>query len=217
MLIAGPLYGLQQHIDYIRRLLAYRGDFPWRTPADAPFLGFNHSLMQTIYFFLGISSGTTRLANILKLALLLPLTGMSLRFLLNSIDGKTPSRFATVGLDLALALYLGVFLWLDVVWELSLGIVVFSYLLITLDHQRSRILVLFVWLLYALNEFWQLLGLVALGRDALSPSAYVVTNPNVYVPTIMIALLLFYSLLLWRLWQMVAQGKYDLRRSLQDP
>lgn len=204
MLIGGPAYGWGQHVDYVRRLLAYRGDFPWRTPADAPFLGFNHSIMQTMYFFFGVVQRTKRWAQILKVILLLPLAVTGFRYLKPVIRGRDTSPQAKTGLAWALVLYLGAFLWLDVVWELSLGIAVFSYLMITLKSRRGRVLVLSVWLIYALNEVWQLLSLAILGRKVLAPSAYIITNPNVYVPTIMIALLIFYSLLIHRLWNKIA-------------
>jgi hypothetical protein len=205
MLIGGPAYGWHQHVDYVRRLLAYRGDFPWRTPADAPFLGFNHSIMQTMYFFFGVSQRMKRLTQIIKAILLLPLAVTGLRYLVPEIRERDTSSRAKTGLTWAFALYLGAFLWLDVVWELSLGIAVFSYLMIVTTNKWSRMAAVSVWLIYALGEFWQILSLAVLGRRALSSNAYVVTNPNVYVPTIIITLLVFYSILIRKLWSKYQQ------------
>jgi hypothetical protein len=205
MLIGGPAYGWHQHVDYVRRLLAYRGDFPWRTPADAPFLGFNHSIMQTMYFFFGVSERTKRWTQVLKALLLLPLAVTGLRYLVPAIRGLDRSSRPKIGLAWAFVLYLGAFLWLDVVWELSLGIAAFSYLMIAVTNKWTRITVSSVWLAYALGEFLEILSLLFLGYSALSPTSYVITNPNVYIPTIMFALLLFYGFLLHHLWKNVSE------------
>ncbi len=42
-----------------------------------------------------------------------------------------------VSLDLAFALYLGAFIWLDVVWKLSLGIALFTYVRVTAQHRGT--------------------------------------------------------------------------------
>jgi hypothetical protein len=143
---------------------------------------------------------------------LLPLAVTGLRYLVPAIRGLDRSSRPKIGLAWAFVLYLGAFLWLDVVWELSLGIAVFSYLMIAVTNKWTRITVLGIWLIYALNEVWQVASLAMLGRKALSPSAYVITNPNVYVPTIMISLLIFYSVLIHRLRDQ-APGEQNLLRA----
>jgi hypothetical protein len=77
--------------------------------------------------------------------------------------------------------------------------------MIVTTNKWSRMAAVSVWLIYALGEFWQILSLAVLGRRALSSNAYVVTNPNVYVPTIIITLLVFYSILIRKLWSKYQQ------------
>jgi hypothetical protein len=95
---------------------------------------------------------------------------------------------------------LGAFIWLDIVWELSLGIVVFTYLLATSNQKASRILICIVFLSYALLDFWQVLSYLIFGPDVITSRGYVLTDPSIYVPLIMIVILAFYVLLLKRLW-----------------
>ena len=99
------------------------------------------------------------------------------------------------GLEIVFLLYLGTFIWLDMVWEASLGIVVFVYLLST-EHSRIRLALMWgTFVPYALIDFWQLASYLALGESAMVPGPYFIADPSIYVPLVMIVILLFYALL----------------------
>lgn len=199
MLTVGLSYGWQQYVDYTRLLQGISsGHYPWRGP-DAPFLGYNHSIKQTIVYLLSVTPGALHLATGIKALLLLPLAVVALRHLYRPI-GRPGRDIPQQSLDLAFALYLGAFIWLDVVWEVSLGIVVFTYLLATLERRNRKILVWVVFLPYALVDFWQLASFGVLGMDVIAPGPYILTDPSIYVPLIMIVILTFYALLIRRLW-----------------
>jgi hypothetical protein len=190
-------YGIQQYQDYFGFLTRLAHDYPWREP-DQPFLGYNHSIMQTIWYFLGVSAANLRLATILKLILLIPLGWIGLRFLRNS--GKKPgNEIPGTALALFFALYLGAVLWLDRVWELSLGIVIFAYLLATAEQKQTRVLLWLVFGLYALVDIWRLASYLAFGDRILYQGVYVLTDPLIYIPWIMLVLLVFYAILVRKL------------------
>lgn len=199
MLVVGPTYGLEQYTDYFHLLTGIGGNYPWRTP-DMPFLGYNHSIMQTVVYLFGNTADNLRLAAVVKVLILLPLGVLSLRCLLRPpLDNGS-----TFKLDLAFALYLAAFIWLDVVWELSLSIAIFTYLLAT-TQGRSRILIWAVFLPYALVDAWQIISFMVLGPDILAPGPYVLTDPSIYLPLTMILAIVFYGLLVKRLWASVRQ------------
>jgi hypothetical protein len=105
-------------------------------------------------------------------------------------------------LDLAFVFYLGAFIWLDMVWELSLGVPLFVYLLGTLEQRASRSLAMVSFLPYALLDPWRVFSLVFLlfGWNVIAPGPYVLTDPAIYFPLIMLSILVFYVLLIRRLW-----------------
>jgi hypothetical protein len=105
------------------------------------------------------------------------------------------------GIDFAFALYLGAFIWLDVVWELSLTIAIFGYLLATLEGERMKSLVWAAFIPYALIDLWQLVSFAVFGMDVVAPGPYILTDPSIYIPMIMIVLLTFYALLIGRVWE----------------
>ncbi len=201
ILITGPTYGWQQYVDYVQFLARLSRDFPWRGP-DAPFLGYNHSIVQIVVYTLGLTPNTMRLATGIKVLLLVPLAIVGLRHLFRPADqpGRTVPK---LGLDLAFVLYLGAFIWLDMVWEVSLGIAVFVYLLATLEGRNAKILVWSVFLPYALVDLWQVLSFAVFGMDVIAPGPYILTDPSIYLPLVMIVILTFYTLLLKRLWTAV--------------
>jgi hypothetical protein len=197
ILAGGVEYGLRQYQDYFAFLARLSRDFPWRGP-DQPFLGYNHSVLQIVLYYLGISSASMRIATIVKFLLLLPLGWISFKFLRNPLH-KPGREVPEIALSLAFAFYLGAFIWLDMVWELSLGIVVFAFLLATTRQRNTKI---FLWVLfasYALLDIWRLVSYMALGEKVLFEDSYVLTDPLIYVPWIMMILLAFYILLLLRL------------------
>lgn len=197
ILAGGVEYGIRQYQDYFAFLSRITRDYPWWGP-DKPFLGYNHSILQIVLYALGVSAANMRLATILKLILLLPLGWISLKFLRNPRD-QAGSVIPETALSLVFAFYLGAFIWLDMVWELSLGIVIFAYLLATSEHKGTRILLWVLFGPYALLDIWRLVSYMALGDRVLYEGAYVLTDPLIYFPWIMMVLLVFYAVLLLRL------------------
>ncbi len=197
ILAGGVEYGIRQYQDYFAFLSRLTRDYPWWGP-DKPFLGYNHSIMQIVLYALGVSAANIRLATIIKLILLIPLGWISLHFLRRPVN-QAGSEVPEIALALVFAFYLGAFLWLDMVWELSLGIMIFAYLLATSEQKGTRVLLWALFGPYALLDIWRLISYIALGDDVLYEGAYVLTDPLIYVPWIMMVLLLFYALLLRKL------------------
>lgn len=200
MLIVGPAYGWQQYADYVRFLRDLPGNFPWRGP-EAPFLGYNHSIKQIILHIWGASPVTLRLATAVKLLLLVPLGIVGLRHLAHPI-GRAGEKRPRRALDLAFALYLGAFIWLDMVWELSLSPAIFAYLLGTLEQRQARLGACAAYLPYALLDPWRIGSFVLsmVGLDIMAPGLYILTDPAIYVPLIMVVILVFYAMFIRRLW-----------------
>ncbi len=197
MLAAGPAYGLRQYEDYFRFLINMRSNLVWRGP-DAPFLGYDHSITQIVVYLLGVSPDTLRLATLIKLLLLLPLAAASLRCVQAWCrSGPADPRLS---LDLAFALYLAAFIWLDVVWEVTYSIVIFTYLLATLERRGERVLAWAVFLPYAFLDLWQVLSVAVFGFDVIVPGPFILTDPAIYIPLVMIVILTFYALLVRQLW-----------------
>jgi hypothetical protein len=197
ILAGGVEYGIRQYQDYFAFLSRLTRDYPWWGP-DRPFLGYNHSILQTVLYWFGISAASMGLATIFKLLLLLPLGWISLKFLRHPVN-QAGRDVPETALAIVFALYLGAFIWLDMVWELSLGIVIFAYLLATTGQKGVRALLWILFGPYALLDIWRLASYLALGDNVLYEGAYVLTDPLIYVPWIMIVMLAFYAILLWRL------------------
>ena len=197
ILASGVEYGIRQYQDYFGFLSRLTHDYPWRGP-DKPFLGYSHSILQIVLYFLGVSEANMRLATVLKILLLIPLGLISLKFLRNP-SNKAGNEMPETALALAFAFYLGAFIWLDMVWELSLGIVIFAYLLATTENKGTRVLLWLLFGTYALIDIWRLISYIALGDSVLYEGSYVLTDPLTYVPWIMMVLLVFYTVLLVRL------------------
>ncbi len=199
MLLGGPAYVWGQYVDYVQFLPHLVEDFPWRNP-DSAFLGYNHSIKQIAFYLLGETPSSKRLIVAIKAILLTPVGVVSWRSLLR-YSGTPPQQIPELALDLAFALYLGAFIWLDMVWELSLGIVIFGYLLATLERKAVKGLVWVIFIPYALIDLWQLLSLAVFGMDIMAPGPYVLTDPSIYVPMTMVVILIFYALLVKRVWE----------------
>lgn len=199
MVIAGPSYGWQQYNDYFSLLTNLLGrQYPWRTMADG-FLGYNHSITQSIVYLFGASSSTLRLATLVKVIFLVPLGIVGVRCLWRPAR-RSGHEVPRLALDLAFVSYAAAFLWLDAVWELSLSIVIFTYFLATLEERWARTVAWIAFLPYALLDIWRLLSLIVIGPSILVPGPYILTDPSIYIPLIMIVTLAFYALLIWRLW-----------------
>ncbi len=198
LLAAGPEYGLQQYSEYFHFLANMSTNFPWRGP-EQPFLGYNHSIMQVVLYLLGISPGNMLVARLIKYALLLPLAGLGLWHLTRPVQAEAGSQYK---LEMALGLYVGAFVFLDVFWEISLGLAVFAYLLAAAEYRLERIVACVAFIPYCLMDVWRFLSYLIWGMDALS-GAYILADPSAYLPLILFALLAFYGLLLRRLFRRV--------------
>lgn len=201
----GPQYGLQQYRDYYSLLLNMVSHFPWRGPASR-YLGDNHSIKQIVVFLAGVSSQALTVATLIKTAVLAPLAFIVVRTLLR------PARFLAQKvvhyLNLAFVLYLGAYIWLDIIWgpDLFLGIVILLYLSGTLFAGRQYLHAA-VWALfglYALTDFFDVIGYLVWGTNIVIPGQerlLTFTNPNTYFPLAMLLILAFYIPLVYRLWQ----------------
>lgn len=197
ILAGGFEYGMRQYQDYFAFLSRLARDYPWWGP-DKPFLGYNHSIMQIVLYLFGVSAANIKLATILKLILLLPLGWVSLKFLRNP-SRKAGNEIPETALALVFAFYLGAFIWLDMVWELSLGMVIFAYLLATSEQKWIRVLLWVFFGVYALLDIWRLVSYLGFGDSVLYQGAYVLTDPLIYIPWIMMIVLVFYAMLLSKL------------------
>ena len=197
ILAGGIEYGLRQYQEYFGFLARLSRDFPWRG-SDQPFLGYNHSVKQIVLYYLGVSPANMRLATIVKLVLLVPLGLVGLKFLLRPLR-KPGYEVPEIALAFTFALYLGAFIWLDMVWELSLGLVIFTFLLTTTQQKTIRTLLWLLFAPYALLDVWRLLTYIALGDRILYEGSYILTDPLIYIPWIMMVLIVFYGLLLQKL------------------
>ncbi len=199
LLLVGPTYGLQQYANYIEFLSNMPVNFPWRGP-ESPFLGYNHSVKQIVVYLSGVSSEALLLADGVKILLLIPLGIVGIRHLLR------PKRCAgkalpVISLDWAFALYLGAFIWLDMVWELSLGIALYPYLLGTIGSRSIKFWVHLAFLPYALLDPFRVMSFIVGGANIILPGAYIATDPAIYFPLIMVTILMLYAVLVTRLWR----------------
>ncbi len=195
--VGGFDYGIRQYQDYFGFLVHFPRDYPWWGP-NKPFLGYNHSIMQSVLYFLGVSTANMRLATIVKSILLVPLGWILVKF--SRQPGKEEgNQMPGTVLALIFALYLGTFIWLDMIWEVTLGIVIFAYLLATLRQKQTRILLWVLCGVYALLDIGRLGSYAVLGDRVLYLDSYILTDPLVYIPWIMIVILIFYAALLLRL------------------
>ncbi len=210
-LAVGWDYGWQQHVDYVRFLGEMTANFPWRGP-ESDFLGYNHSILQITYYLWGITPQTARLATIVKALILLPLALVCLRHFLRpaGCPGREVPRLA---LTLAFALYTGAFIWLDIMWELTLAIVIFAFLLATLKHLAAKVLIWVIFLSYVLLDIWQVSSFLVLGQNAFNADAYIWTDPSIYLPIIMIVTLVFYGVLVWQLWKIQPEHQVTFKKA----
>ena len=196
LLSAGPRYAFQQYRDYANLLLHIPTYLPWRTQAQG-FLGYNHSLKAVAYFWLGQAPAADRLVLAVKAMLLAPLGVVAVRWLRNP-PSKPACAEPRRALELAFLFYLGAFLWLDEVWELTLGIVLFVYLLGMVSSKSLRIATCVLFLPYALLDLWRILSVAVFGTSVILPNAYVTTDPATYFPVILVAVVGLYGVFLYR-------------------
>jgi hypothetical protein len=206
LVIVGPAYGWQQQISFVQFLVSLNQNFPWRTPG-AGFLGYNHSIMQIIIYLFGNASTVFNLAILIKVILLVPLIVICVRNLIR--PAKQPGyAVPELAIGLTLVLYLGVTIWLDMVWEASLSCAIFVCLLAWLEKQKiSRILIWAVFLPYAIIDIWQIGSYAIFGDRILLPGGeYMVSDYSIYVPIVMIMVLVFYALLIKKFWKFSAKA-----------
>jgi len=191
MLFTGQ-YALQQYREYFQFLGSIPYTFPWNTMVKDGHVGYNNSIMQLVVFFTNNPTYSVIITTAIKILLSLPLIGIFWRYRRNAPQSTNPSFL----LEWAFALYLLAFLWLDVVTELTFGIVVFAYLLGNLPEQSSKNLARLVFLPYALTHLWiTFTGIVSF----LAPLPDVIIDPSLFIPFILIAMLGLYGLVLWQL------------------
>lgn len=193
MLVAGPGYILQQYADYVVHLQRIASEFPWHVRDAIPFLGYNHSIKQVFVFLLGEHSWVLGLATLVKILILLPFGLLCWRLL------RTPPEqdFHTLKLTLVFCLYLAAFIWLDIVWEVLLGVAIFPFVLTILDKTWQKWLAWSLFLLYAFVDLIQFLSYM-IGGDSLvvMQGAYVLSDPSLHLPMTMLVILMFYAFLL---------------------
>ncbi len=199
ILLAGPEYGLQQYADYFRFLASMSANFPWRGP-ELSMLGYNHSIMQTVLYLAGILPQTRQIALGLKFLILLPLAGLAAWHLFRPAQKETGGLHK---LEMAFVLYTAAFLFLDIIWEVTLGLAVFAYLLAVIESRPARWLACLTFIPYALLDAWRFISYLLWGERSLA-GAYILTDPSAYLPMILFVLLVFYALLLHRLFNRAA-------------
>jgi hypothetical protein len=75
-----------------------------------------------------------------------------------------------------------------------------------LEQLGARILTWTVFLPYALIDAWQLVSLGLFGMDVVAPGPYILTDPSIYIPLVMIVITVFYVILVKRLWGAASTG-----------
>lgn len=189
-LLIGGAYAWAQFQGYIRLLATVSRLFPWNTLAEQGRIGYNHSIAQMVIFFMGATPQAFGLAAVIKGILTLPIIAVAVA---NLRSGSRPAAQPSFSIAIALALYLGAFIWMDVLTELNLSILIFTYLQSTLSHRRERILAWLGFGPYALSDVWVLFS----GMAALFVNLPVLlTTPDRFVPLVLIALLTCYLLLI---------------------
>jgi hypothetical protein len=210
LLSAGPAYAIRQYRDYFHLLLTMPDYLPWRTQAQG-FLGYNHSLRAIAYFWLGQSLAVDRLVVAAKMLLLAPLAFVAIDCWRKRLDRpgcQDPRR----ALELAFLFYLGAFLWLDEVWELTFGIILVVYWLGVTSSRGLRTAAWIIFLPYALLDLWRILSVALFGTSVILPDAHVTTDPATYFPVIMFTILGLYGLYLWR-WESFSHSSSLLTHS----
>jgi hypothetical protein len=191
ILITGQ-YALQQYREYFQFLQSVPYTFVWNTMMKDGHIGYNNSIMQLVIFFTNRAPYSMLLTTVIKIFLSLPLIGMYWRYR----HDPSKEEISAFTLEWAFALYLLAFLWLDVVTELTFGIVIFPYLLGTLPKPGLKILAKLVFLPYALTHIWITVTGIA---SFIVSLPNVIIDPSLFIPFILIAMLGLYALVLWQL------------------
>ena len=193
--IGGPAYITSQYVDYVGLLGRLGQDFPWRESASG-FMGYNHSIKQIFAYLFGSSPTTLLAATLAKIILLVPLAWITIKRILYPAQ-ESQQRMTTV-LEMFMLLYLGVFIWLDIVWEAFLVIAIFGYLLSIQNNLINKIAITITMILYAILDMWRLF-LYVVGAP-MESDYYLLWDYSIYVPIVMLVILTFYSFLLSKQW-----------------
>jgi len=189
----GADYAWGQYRDYFDLLARLGREFPWRE-AGAGFLGYNHSIKQVFAYFIGNDAQAMSAATGMKFLLLLPAAFIVIRAILRpsrQADGEVPAL-----LELAFLLYLAAFIWLDILWEATLAIAIFTWALATGKKRWEGWLVAAAFIPYAILDIWRLVAYLA--GAPLVQDAYLAWDYSMYIPTTLIVLLSLYIILLAR-------------------
>jgi hypothetical protein len=194
----GKDYGLAQYYAYYRMLAVASTKIPWHGAGE--YIGYDHSIAQIYFYLFGYKESAWPIILLIKVAILTPLGIAAIRLL-----RRNQEPHPSLALEAFFALYFASFIWLDLVWETTLSIIVFIYLMMIARDRRVRWLVAvpFVW--YALVDLWQLVGVplsaVAVGEaEVLKHGPPLWADPSFRIPIIMFVILAFYTVLVKRLW-----------------
>ncbi len=188
--IVGWSYTFEQYMAYFDFLLHLSSNFSWRILAEGNLLGYNHSIKQVIVYFGGVSALSLGIAAILKGALLFPLALILFK------EWKNPpvNESAIRQLNLFWGLYLAVFIWLDIVWEVALGWALCAYLWPFLTRRWERLAIGATFGVMAMLDPWRLASFIAGGDHIVGARGEILTDPSAYAPLILAELLVFYGL-----------------------
>lgn len=200
ILILGPEYGGTQYLAYLEMLSTHHLEIPWHGPGE--FIGYDHSIAQIYFYLFGYDPSAWGIVRLIKLLILLPLGVLFFHRLRQRQPGEPSPLFA---LEAFFLLYCASFIWLDLVWEATLSIVIFIYLMTVLPPQtRPWAAVPFV--LYALADLWQVIGIptaaAIYGQEVISTQGPPIwADPSFHLPLTMFVFLTFYVLMLRRLFE----------------
>jgi hypothetical protein len=189
MAAAGGNYVMGQYFAYFEFVKSLNAFFPW---SKLPFLGYNHSILQTVIYFTGLSysSLAVGITAFIKIVFMVPLVYLSWQFGRNR-------RSQSSALMLALAWYVGVFFLMDIVWEVTLILPILAMIWPVLRNRTEKWIVAFPIVLYVLLDFWQIASYLIWGDAILwQDSGYLLTDPAIYFPIILLVLLLVYVMLI---------------------
>jgi len=210
-LVSNPAYTLTQYRDQLQFLARLSGAYPWRGPSDG-YLGYNHSIKQIIVFFAGVNSKTLLLSDIVKGIFLVPLGVVAIRYLFHPIR-KPGYQVPQLALEFAFILYLGAFIWLDLVWEAFLGIAVVIYLLSVETGKPVRTLILAIFLPYAILDVWRIIVYAA--GSPMYNDAYLAWDYSTYIPIIMMVIVVLYGVVIKRLWN-IQTGQLEINKRVNS-
>jgi hypothetical protein len=204
--LLGPDYGLSQYAAYYEMLRTHHLEIPWHGPGE--FLGYDHSIAQVYFYLFGYRPEAWPIVRAIKLAVLAPLGIFTALRLLKMVKPSSaqihpPSEEGGYALECFFALYCAAFVWLDLVWEATLSIVIFTYL-VAVSGRKARWLAALPFGLYVISDLWQITG-IALASvvvdeatlTTLGPPLW--ADPSFHLPLILFVFLTFYGLLVSRL------------------